>query len=64
LVVNKKYNGTIFFVKITPDGRNIITASMNGKLKVFDCISDQLVWKYKTIGTMIELMFQKVVVIL
>lgn len=50
--VNKRLNGTVYFVKITPDGRNIITASMNAKLKVFDSISDQLVWKYKTIGTM------------
>ncbi|MFX1390738.1 MAG: WD40 repeat domain-containing protein [Promethearchaeota archaeon] len=52
IVVNKKLNGTVYFVKITPDGRNIITASMNGKLKVFDFITDQLIWSFKTIGTM------------
>ena len=52
--VNKKLNGTVAWVTITPNGQYIITASINGKIKVFDFFSDELVWTFNTVGTMIR----------
>jgi len=50
--VNKALNGTVKSVQITPNGQYIITGSRNGKLKVFDFFSEELVWEFKTLGSL------------